>query len=65
MEELIPPDQQFARLLWDLQWTNEETAQRLDVSLRSVYNWLTGTHRVPTVVLKYLELLVERNKASI
>jgi DNA-binding transcriptional regulator YiaG len=49
-------------LLWLLNITNNEAAEVLGVSSRTVYRWLAGTTKVPASAIRLLEITLSLRK---
>lgn len=45
-----------------LKWTQGKLGQELGYTALTVHKWEDGIHRIPDVVLKYLEVFVEINR---
>lgn len=55
--------ERLARLLWDKQILNKEAADLLGVHERTIYKWLSGDRRIPSMVFKILEREPSRQTA--
>ena len=58
-EEMLPPNQQLAMLIWKLQIRNIDAAAYTGVHERTFYKWLAGERKVPKTALKLFELMLK------
>lgn len=49
-------------LLWQLNLVNVEAAELCGVSERTIYRWLSGDTKVPTGIIKMLQMTLDLRK---
>lgn len=65
MPTMLEPNQQLAKLIWELQIRNVDAAAYSGVQERTVYRWLSGERKVPKSTLKLFELMLAQKRGKL